>query len=246
MKGNIIKNASFYFLVVAVLQTATFAQEIFSIQEKRESLDPYGKKAVLGYVLRLPIFLDLLSVELQMTEAQKDTLSQIVKSEEKELDELYRSPLNYSPESYEEKYHQILLNTDIKLRKILNPLQYAKLRDWIIEQWLLERGEASPPLDEIVNIGTHCINLLKSQLNLSPNEQRKISSLMAQYKSEILPLRKKLISLAQNPLTTWDKLETEGGKIIQNVKMLTEKVDKIILESLSPEQRVIYQAIKVK
>lgn len=247
MRIHDMKKIRFSFLIVSVLvllqAVAVFAQEVSTIQERKASLDCYGKKAVLGYLLRLPVLLDLVSTEIGMTETQKDTLAQIVKSEEKQLDDLYRLSY-YSAEVYNEKYRQILLDTDTKLRKLLNPIQYASLRDWIIEQWALERGEAAPPLDEIVRMSMHRINLLKSELGLSSQQEERISSTLVEYKKNTLPLRRRLVSLAQNPLTSWENLENEGRKIVQNIKMLSENLDKAIIENLSSKQKVIYQRIK--
>lgn len=248
MRIHDMKKIRFSFLIVSVLvllqAVAVFAQKTLTVQERKASLDPYGKKAVLGYLLRLPILINLVSTELGMTESQKDAFAQVVKSEEKELDDLYRTSSYYGAEVYNERYRQILLNTDTELRKLLSPIQYASLRDWIIEQWALERGETALPLDEIVRIGTHRINLLKSELVLSSQKEEKISSALVEYKNEALLLRRKLVALAQNPLNSWENLENEGRKIVQNIKMLSENLDKAIIENLSSKQKVIYQRIK--
>lgn len=248
MKVHDMKKVRVFFLVVSVLvllQTvAGFAQISSTIQERKVSLDPYGKKAVLGYLLRLPILIDLVSTELGMTESQKDAFAQVVKSEEKELDDLYRTSSYYGGEVYNERYRQILLDTDTELRKLLSPIQYASLRDWIIEQWALERGEAVPPLDEIVRMSMHRINLLKSELGLSSQQEERAYSTLVEYKKETLPMRRRLVSLAQNPLTSWEKLETEGRKIFQNIRMLREKFDEANIENLSSKQKVIYQRLK--
>lgn len=234
------------FLMLAMWCVVVSAQEKSKVQEGKMLVDPFGKKAVLGYLLRLPVLLDIASVELESTETQKDSLAQIVISEEAELNELYHLSSSYSAELYEKRYNQILQNTDTKLKKLLSPMQYVTLRDWIIDQWALERGEAAPPLDKIIKLDTHRIDFLKSQLGLSLQDREKISSVLAQYKKKVLPLRRKVVNLAQNPLITWKELETEGGKIVQDIKMLREKYDESIMESLSPKQRVIYQTIKIK
>jgi len=160
----------FVFLTILMISGNVFfifAQEKRAIIEQKEFLDPYGKKAVLGYLLRLPVFLDLLSAEIGLTEAQKDSLIQIVKSEEEQIQVLYLSSSKYTNKTYEEKYRQILLATDVKLRKLLDTLQYARLRDWIMEEWALERGEAGPEIGELTKLCTHETDLLKSKLNLS-------------------------------------------------------------------------------
>lgn len=215
--------------------------------------DPFGKKAVLGYLLRYPVFVDVLGAEIGLTEIQKTALQTIVKEEDRMVKNLIEAKL--PPEEDVGELGTILKSTDERLKEILTPIQYIWFREWIVEEWLLDNYRLIKyyNLDEKTAkkanltlppkpkpIVKYWEDFLQNQLNLSSEKTKEIIGLIYQIKEDIFPLRKRIGELALDQTISLPKLQQEGEKIAQQIKDITQNLDKEILEKLPPAKKELY------
>lgn len=192
--------------------------------------DPYSAN-VLGYLLRLPLLLDALSAELSLTRLQEDALAEIVR----ELNAPADLPMAHFSFTTEE--------VDANIRQHLSPFQYLRFRDWIVQQWGLEKGEVGPSVEVLANMNEHTLRFLKGQLSLPPDISQRIASNLAEYQRHLLALRQELLVLANNPLITWNELELEGRKIIEKIAEIAKYQTETIMRELTSEQKEQLQAL---
>lgn len=179
--------------------------------------DPYCS-SVLGYLLRTPIFLDMLRAELALTESQRNALVKIVRE------------INKPAPSSRKHYIPAIENIDARIKKLLSPFQYVRFRDWVMQHWALARGELGPPLDEIARMNTYMMDFLKFELSLSSRSSQKISNVLFQYKRRTLQL--------------WNQLNLgkEAQEIIPQIEEVNQQMFKSMMNELTSQQRdILYE-----
>jgi len=187
--------------------------------------------SLLGYILRLPLLIDELSIELNLTQSQKDVLSSIIQK----INEPAPSPMTHHVPAIED--------IDAQIKEILAPFQYSRFRDWVVQQWALEKGEMAPPLDEIANMNIYMERFLKSEFVLSSETTQQILRILAQHQRKLLILRRKLINLINNPSITWEQLDKDGQDILTQIDAMNQQMFKHIMEVLAPEQKARFELL---
>lgn len=207
--------------------------------------DPFGNKAILGYLLRFPSFLDMASTEIGLVENQKVYLAHIVKEEENKLRSLRRA--NLSAEQYNTQHDAILKATDDKIKQILSQIQYVRFRDWIIEQWELERNQRALRYDlsvviQVTPATDHWIGFMQAKLNLSRDGTQAINQLIYQAKQDILPLRKSLVELAADPTVPLSRIQKEGEQVVKQIRVKIQRLESDLMNRLPLNKRGLYMS----
>ena len=206
--------------------------------------DPVGKKAVLGYLLRFPIFLDIASIEIGLAGSQKVYLARAVEEEENQLESLRHA--NLPAEQHNKKHDTILKATDDRIKRIFSPIQYVRFRDWVIEQWVLERnqralrhGLSMVPVTPATN---HWLEFMRTRLNLSRDDAQAMNQLIHQVKQDILPLRKNLVELAADPTVPLSEIQKEGKQVVKQVHIRIQKLESDLTKKLPLDKRRLYMS----
>jgi rubrerythrin len=203
-----------------------------------------GEKEVLDWLFRFPIFYEILGAEITLTESQKEVLKSIVKEEENKLRSLRENYRNYSVEEFNDQHDAILKESDNKIKQILSPIQYVRFRDWIIEQWTLERNQRALyhnfPTAPVVPVIDHWNEFIETQLFLSKDTIQTINQLIFQEKQNILQLRNKLTELGANPRIPHSKIQEEGKQIANQIRIRVQRLENNLKKVLSPDQYKIY------
>lgn len=217
-------------------------EEVYVSQAVQE--DPYGKKEILGWLLRDSVFIDTLSVEIGLVENQKMKLAQVVKEEEDKLRSLRSMKL--PGEEYNKRHEAILKATDDKIKQILSPIQYARFRDWIIEQWILDSNYWAriydlPPI-QTEPVTEHWVEFIRTRLNLSKDDIQAINQLIYQPKKEILPLRERLIELDANPHVSLSQIQKEGEQVVKQIHPMIRKMESDLIKKLPLNKLNLYKS----
>jgi len=212
-------------VLLMFLNSAVFAIDAYSPPD-----DPYSVN-VLGYLLRLPILLDVLSAELRLAKSQEDALAKIIGE--------INAPTDSSIVCFDFSVEEI----DLYIKMHLSPFQYVRFRDWIIQQWELEKGELGPPVEAIAKMNEYTLYFLKAQVALPFEICQQVLFTLIEYQEQLLVLRRDLLSLVNNPLIPWNELELEGRKIVEQIAEIAKCQIEAIMQKLTSEQKEKLQAL---
>lgn len=229
----------FFTLIILAWGTGMIANAV----TKAPQNDPFGKKAILGYLLRFPSFLDMASTEIGLVENQKVYLAHIVKEEEDKLRSLRRA--NLSAEQHNKQHDAILKATDDKIKQILSPIQYVRFRDWIIEQWVLERNQRPLRYGLMIQVTpttAHWGGFMRTQLSLLRDDTQAMNQLIYKAKQDILPLRKSLVELAADPTVPLSRIQKEGEQVVKQVCVRIQKLESDLMRKLPLKKRRLYKS----
>jgi len=231
------------FIISAMVYGAAKTQKVLEYSEELPAgiEDPYEAKAILGTVLNYPEFRDILGAEIGLNEIQKAKLAEMVKKENALVREYQALRLSL------QEFNKGVAEIDKEIRVFLNPLQHAKFRDWVIEEWQLELNQSRLIHNElilmVVPITVHWLDFMQSQLKLTQKEAKIVKQLIHQAKQETLPSRRELLEIIRNPNSSWEKMTREGARLVQQLQPKSEKLESDILKTLPVSKRKLYKSL---
>jgi len=229
----------------AELKKSTQSQSQLGAKEELIAKDPFGKEQVLIGVLNYDISGEVLGAEIDLNKYQTEQIVKIAREEEDDMRIARgRAP---KPKGWNKTYEDIFNETAKKLQKLLSPLQYAKLKDWVLEESVLVdnsmRRKQSRPLLEVKPITFFTMNFFQNQLELSEKEYETARQLIYQIKQELLPLREEFEEVKGNPHADKIKKERTAEQVIKQISPKIQKLEADIFKILPASKRKLYKSL---